>query len=150
MSVDLVNAAFHGDAALCALLIERGADVNYTDPATGETPLHAALCKVNQPVFDDVLKVLLAAGANPNVATIPNVETDHFMRDTRTRGETPLHRAAAFGSEAAIDMLIAAGASIDAKDMSGDSPLSWASWHLRPVRILRKLCYGPWTVREGG
>jgi hypothetical protein len=25
-----------------------------------------------------------------------------------------------------------AGARIDAKDMHGDSPLTWASWHLRP------------------
>jgi ankyrin repeat protein len=54
------------------------------------------------------------------------------MRDIRTRAETPLHRAAAFGSEAAIRMLLDAGARRDAKDMNGDSPLTWASWHLRP------------------
>lgn len=64
------------------------------------------------------------------------------MRDCRTKGETPLHRAAAFGSETAVDLLIEADAIIDAKDMNGDSPLTWASWHLRPDSILRKLCYG--------
>ena len=69
------------------------------------------------------------------------------MRDCRTKGETPLHRAAAFGDEDTIDMLLAAGAVVDAKDMHGDSPLSWASWYLRPRGILRKLCYGDFHVR---
>jgi ankyrin repeat protein len=64
------------------------------------------------------------------------------MRDIRTRGETPLHRAAAFGTEVTIQMLLDAGARIDAIDMNGDSPLTWASWHLRPWSILRKLCFG--------
>jgi uncharacterized protein len=59
----------------------------------------------------------------------------------RTRAETPLHRAGAFGSEEAIRMLLDAGAKKDAKDMNGDSPLTWASWHLRPRPILRLLCY---------
>jgi len=31
--------------------------------------------------------------------------------------------------------------------MNGDSPLSWASWHLRPDAILRKLCYGGFAIR---
>jgi len=39
-------------------------------------------------------------------------------------------------------MLLDAGAAIDARDMNSDSPLSWASWHLRPIPILRKLLYG--------
>jgi hypothetical protein len=89
-----------------------------------------------------VLKALLSNGANPNCVTKPSVETDSFMRDIRTKAETPLHRAAAFGSEETIQMLLDAGARIEAKDMNGDSPLTWASWHLRPRSILRKLCYG--------
>jgi len=36
---------------------------------------------------------------------------------------------------------------LDAKDMHGDSPLSWASWHLRPASVLRKLCYGDFYIR---
>ncbi len=43
-------------------------------------------------------------------------------------------------------MLLKAGAVIDAKDMNGDSPLSWASWHLRPDSILKKLCYGEFKI----
>jgi palmitoyltransferase len=30
--------------------------------------------------------------------------------------------------------------------MNGDSPLSWASWHLRPDSILRKLCNGNFRI----
>jgi ankyrin repeat protein len=138
----LSTAAFHGHARLCEYLIEQGADVNQPQADTGETPLHAALCTTNRQTHDAVVKVLLAHGANPNCATRPSVETDHFMRDCRTKGETPLHRAAAFGTEATIQMLLDAGAQVDAKDMHGDSPLSWASWHVRSRPILRKLCYG--------
>ena len=69
------------------------------------------------------------------------------MRDVRTRGETPLHRAAAFGDEECIRLLLDAGAVIDAKDINGDSPLSWASWHLRPASILRLLSYGDFRIR---
>jgi ankyrin repeat protein len=69
------------------------------------------------------------------------------MRDCRTRAETPLHRAAAFGTEETIQILLDAGAKIDAKDMGGDTPLSWASWYLRPDAILRRLCYGEFRIR---
>jgi len=117
-------------------------NVNHPLPDTGETPLHAALCTTDRKARDQVIKLLLAKGANPNCATKPAVETDAFMRDIRTKAETPLHRAAAFGNEETIQMLLDAGARIDAKDMNGDSPLNWASWHLRPRTILRKLCYG--------
>ena len=93
-----------------------------------------------------MVKVLLAHGADPRSATRPGVETGAFMRDCRTRGETPLHRAAAFADEEAIQLLIDAGAPLDAKDVNGDSPLAWASWHLRGTPILRKLLYGAFRI----
>ena len=145
-NLDLNGASFHGYWKLCQYLIEQGADVNHPLPDTGETPLHAALCKVNQSKFTQVVKVLLENGANPNSITNASIPTDAFMRDIRTRSETPLHRAAAFGTEEVIQLLLDAGAKIDAKDMNGDSPLSWASWHLRPPSILRKLCYGNFRI----
>jgi ankyrin repeat protein len=146
-NLGLNGAAFHGHWRLCQFLIENGADVNRPLADSGETPLHAAVCKANRPAYDLVLKVLLGNGANPNCITKAKAETGAFMRDVRTRAETPLHRAAAFGTEEAIQLLIDAGARRDAKDMNGDSPLSWASWHLRPDSILRKLCYGGFVVR---
>ncbi len=145
----LFGAAFHGHWQLCQFLIENGADVNHVEASTGETPLHAALCKANRPAYDQVVKVLLESGANPNCATKPNAETECFMRDCRTKGETPLHRAAAFGTERAIQSLLDAGAVIDAKDMNGDTPLSWASWHLRTAAILRMLCYDEFSIHRG-
>jgi ankyrin repeat protein len=138
----LMAACFHGYWRLVQFLIERGADVNRPEEETGETPLHSALSKTDRLKYNLVLKVLLVHGANPNCVTKPNIETGAFMRDCRTKGETPLHRAAAFGEEEAIQMLLDSGAKIDAKDMNGETPLSWASWYLRPVPILRKLCYG--------
>ena len=148
-NLDLNGAAFHGHWRLCQFLIESGADVNRALPETGETPLHAALSKANRPAYVLVLKVLLASGADPNRVTKPAAETGAFMRDARTKGETPLHRAAAFAGEEAIQLLLDAGATLDALDMNGDSPLSWASWHLRPDSILRKLCYGVFTIHPG-
>lgn len=145
-NLDLNGAAFHGHWRLCQFLIENGADVNQPLADTGETPLHAALCKANRPSYDYVVKLLLANGANPNCATKPSVETGAFMRDARTKGETPLHRAAAYGTEEAIERLIEAGARLDAKDMNGDTPLSWASWHLRPASMLKRLCYGEFSI----
>jgi uncharacterized protein len=145
-NLDLNGAAFHGHWQLCQFLVENGADVNRSLPDTGEAPLHAALCKANRPVFDHIIEILLARGADPNCRTNPSVETGAFMRDCRTKGETPLHRAAAFGSERAISLLIEAGAQRDAQDMYGDSPLAWASWHLRPASVLRLLCYGRFGV----
>jgi ankyrin repeat protein len=146
-NLDLNGAVFHGHWQLCDFLIEQGADVNHPLPETGETPLHAALCKTDHHVFNRVLKVLLAHAADPNRTTKAGIETDGFMRDCRTKGETPLHRAAAFGDAEAIQLLLDAGAAIDARDAHGDTPLSWASWYLRPRAILRLLCYGRYSVR---
>jgi uncharacterized protein len=139
---DLNGAVFHGHPQLVEYLISEGADVNWPMPDTGESPLHSALCTADRKRHDLVLKILLTNAANPNCVTKPAVETDAFMRDIRTRAETPLHRAAAFGTEETIKLLLDAGARVDVKDMNGDSPLTWASWHLRPRPILRLLCYG--------
>lgn len=144
---DLNGASFHGHWLLCQFLLEKGAGVNHPLPDTGETPLHAALCKANSPAHSQVVRILLAHGANPNCITKASAETGGFMRDCRTKAETPLHRAAAFGSEETIQLLLDAGAIKDVKDMNGDSPLTWASWYLRPDSILRKLCYGDFSIR---
>ena len=84
-----------------------------------------------------------------NAKTIPDIETGAFMRDVRTRGETPLHRAAAYADEQTIKFLVDNGADKEAKDAYGNSPLSWASEHLRPGRILALLAYGEHRIGEG-
>ena len=146
-NLGLNGAAFHGHWRLCEFLIENGADANAAAPDTGETALHSALCTASRVAHDLVLKVLLAHGADPNRATKPAVETGCFMRDCRTKAESPLHRAAAFGTEETIDLLLSAGANREARDMNGDTPLSWGSWYARPDAILRRLCYGNFSIR---
>jgi len=144
-NLGLNAGVFHGHWRLCQFLIENGADANLPLPDTGETPLHSALCSA-RPAQNLVARVLLANGADPNLATKPSVETGAFMRDCRTRAETPLHLAAAYATEDTIQLLLDAGAKVNAKDMNGDSPLTWASRSLRPDSILRKLCYGSLSI----
>lgn len=146
-NLDLNGAAFHGHWRLCEFLIEQGADVNAPLPDTGETPLHAALCTPDRLAHDLVLRVLLGHGADPNRVTKPGVETGGFMRDCRTKAETPLHRAAAFGTEETVQLLLDARADLSAKDMNGDSALTWGSWYARPDSVLRLLCYGEFGIR---
>lgn len=145
-NLDLHGASFHGHWRLCKFLLEHGANANFAAGDTGETALHSALCTPNRIAHNLVVKVLLAHGANPNAKTRIAVETGCFMRDCRTKGETSLHRAAAFGDEEVIQDLLDAGAKIDAKDMNGDTPLSWASWYARPTSILRRLLYGDFRI----
>jgi ankyrin repeat protein len=145
----LHGAAFHGHWRLCQFLLEQGADPDHAQADSGETPLHAALCTDERAAWDRVLRVLLAAGADPNRATVPGVPTDAFMRDARTRGETPLHRAAACGTPETVRLLLAAGARPDLRDAHGDSPLAWASWHRRPAPVLRLLCFDGFSVHPG-
>lgn len=139
---ELGNAAFFGHWKVCDLLVENGADVNALVKDTGETPLHSALCKAGRPYYIHVVRLLLENGAAVNARTIPGQETGAFMRDVRTKGETPLHRAAAFADAATIELLLQYGADREARDVNGDSPLTWASYHLRPARILALLCFG--------
>ena len=126
-NLGLGAAAFHGHWRLCEFLIENGAEVNHASANTGETPLHAALSSDSSRIAHNlVIKVLLAHGADPNRKTKPSAETGSFMRDCGTKADAPLHRAAAFGTEDTIQMLLDASAAIDAKDMNGDSLLTWA------------------------
>ena len=145
---ELGNAAFFGHWKICNFLIQQGADVNAHIDITAETPLHNALSKAGRPYYRYVVQLLLEKGAKPNVQTIPGIETGAFMRDIRTCGETPLHRAAAYADSATIELLLQHGADKRIKDANGDSPLTWASRHLRPGKILQLLAYDRHKVSE--
>ncbi len=145
---ELGNASFFGHWKVADFLIKHGANVNYALPDTGETPLHSALCKAGRPYYLYVLKVLIENGADVNARTIPGKETGAFMRDVRTKGETPLHRAAAYGDKAMISYLIEHGADKESRDVNGDSPMTWASEHLRPGSILKLLSFPPHFISD--
>jgi len=145
---ELGNAAFYGHWKICDFLIGRGANVNASNANTGETPLHSALAKAGRPYYLYVVRLLVERGADVNKHTIPGVETGAFMRDVRTTGETPLHRAAAYADAPIIEYLIDHGADREARDSHGNSPLSWASAHLRPGKILSLLSFGKNRIGE--
>ena len=109
-NLGLSAACFHGHWRLCLLLLEHGANVNDQSEETKETPLHASLCTTDRILYDRVVEVLLSRGADPNLPAANGVATGGFMRDARTKGETALHRAAAFGDEGTVKMLLDAGA----------------------------------------
>ena len=145
---ELGHAAYFGHWKVCDFLIRHGANVNAAVPETGETPLLGALAKAGRPYYLFVVRLLVERGAEVNARTIPGRETGAFMRDVRTKGETPLHRAAAYADEATIAFLLNHGADREARDANGDSPLSWASEHLRPGNILALLTFGHHRISE--
>jgi len=146
LNAELGNAAFFGHWKVCDFLINHGADVNAPVDKTNKTPLHNALAKAGRPYYFYTVKLLVEKGEDVNAKTIQGLETGAFMRDVRTKGETPLHRAAAYADEKTIKFLIENGANVEAKDANGDSPLSWASEHLRPGIILSLLSYGEYRI----
>ncbi|MGZ3844822.1 MAG: ankyrin repeat domain-containing protein [Flavisolibacter sp.] len=145
---ELGHAAFFGHWKVCDFLINRGAEVNACTDKTNETPLHNALAKAGRPYYFYTVKLLVDKGAAVNAKTNAGFETGAFMRDVRTKGETPLHRAAAYADEKTITYLLEHGADKTAKDVNGDSPLSWASEHLRPGAILSLLAYDHYRIGE--
>ena len=150
LDFELGNASFFGHWKVVDFLIANGANVNCALPDTHETPLHSALCKAGRPYFLYVIKLLVENGADVNAKTRPGIETGGFMRDVRTKGESPLHRAAAYGDEAIIRYLLDNGADRQARDANGDSPISWASEHLRPGSILKLLAFPPHNMSDAG
>lgn len=145
-NLDLNGAAFHGHWRLCEFLIGQGADVNFPLPDTGETALHSATSRGLHPATELVVTVLLRHDADPNIPAAVGAETGAFMRDARTKGETPLHRAAAYCDAATIRRLIEADGDPAARDVNDDTPLSWASWHQRPDAVLRLLLHGEHSI----
>jgi len=145
---ELGHAAFMGHWKMVDFLIARGADPRFADPETGETALHGALAKAGRPYYLFTVKLLVERGADVNARTVAGAPTQAFMRDVRTKGETPLHRAAAYADAATVRYLIGKGADVEARDGNGDSPLTWASEHLRPGEILSLLQFGDFRVSE--
>jgi ankyrin repeat protein len=97
-------AAFFGAPEAAALLIQRGAEVDALGRGwmTG-TALHSAVSRLQS----DVVRILLEAGANPNVR--------------QSAGWTPLHAAAMNGDLTSVELLLAAGADPTARNDEGRS-----------------------------
>lgn len=138
-------------AAIAELLIRAGADPNSL--IDGCTPLNAAA----QRNSIEVAATLLAAGAKPDVLTEPHgcalstaiakghldfgrllIESGASVNLHPKKGWPPLMYAALNGREAAISMLIAAGADVHFRDNDGDSPLTVAKDQPPICELLRQ------------
>jgi uncharacterized protein len=148
LNQELGHASFFGHWKVVDFLITHGAGVNFAQAETGETALHSSLSKAGRPYYLYVVKLLIENGANVNAKTIAGKETGAFMRDVRTKCETPLHRAAAYSDAETIEYLLENGADKTARDANGDSPLTWASEHLRPGNVLYLLQFGEHRISE--
>jgi ankyrin repeat protein len=103
-------AAFFGHPEAVSLLIERGAEIDAFGRGwmTG-TALHSGVSRLQS----EVVRILLEAGANPNVR--------------QSGGWTPLHAAAMNGDLASVELLLAAGADPAATNDEGRSVVDLAA-----------------------
>jgi ankyrin repeat protein len=137
----LAGLAFVNEVECVRILLQHGADANRGRTESLETPLHHALAGAGGPKSTELIQLLIDQGADVNARTEPGILSCNFWRDARTRGETPLHRAAAYASVEIVEKLLQAGADRTIRDVNGDSPLSWASWHRRPREMIDLLNY---------
>ena len=133
----LVGIVYSGNLECVRLLLEGGADVNRQNEHNHETALHYAASGEHV----EMVKLLLDHGADLGAKTKPRMRTNFLWRDARVRGETPLHRAAAWGSPEVIRLLLDAGANPSTIDINKDTPLSYASWHMRDKLVVEMLSY---------
>lgn len=93
------------DLAIAKLLIEHGADVNYSSPTQGYTPLTHAILGVSDPL--PVIRFLLTKGAKVNEP----------MRD----GTTALHLAVNWGHAEVVRELVKYGANLGARTLGSEN-----------------------------
>ena len=150
----LAMAAQQGNIAVVRYLLEKGADVDLAG-REGLPALHTA-CHYGHP---DVVRVLIAGGANVNLPESPddvtpllraispmeNREHAAAMVEDLVRaganvnaadsdGNTPLLRAVESGNPEVVSLLLSAGADVHACDSEGDSLLASAVLAAGPKR----------------
>lgn len=121
------------DAVLRLLLAQPGINIQMLgDPnySNSRPPLITSLDKCWTPA---PFQALMEAGADPNV--VDDVELYDFGiwemgMDTAMNGATPLHLAAYYGNDEAVEALLAAGGRVDARCSAGYTPLALAAIHV--------------------
>ena len=124
-----------GDDAMVAALLAAGADVNAQD-GDGATPLQLAATSNPNPA---VLEVLLAGGADMqegpallhyaarNPAAFEALLAAGVDLDVNADGRMLLHVAASGHDTTVMDLLLAAGVDVNARDQYGETPLHEAA-----------------------
>jgi ankyrin repeat protein len=127
----LTLAVLHADRRAVSKLIEHGADVNAYS-RLGRTALIGA---ASIPGNSDMVRMLLAAGADPNLAATTEPGPVAFVSGG---GETPLIESAKDLTGRSAKMLLDAGANPNAQDKMGNTALHLAALNgnLEVVRLL--------------
>ena len=105
-------AAFFKRPEAVKALVELGADVRLASRPAGFTPLHSAVADDEGVAVNEIVRVLLDAGADPNAQS--------------ASGGTPVHTAAFTGNIAVLEMLLAAGGDATIADKKDKTPLDIA------------------------
>lgn len=134
----LVAAAGVGNTAVAKLLLAHGAKPNAFVKGEGQktvTPLMGAAHNGDE----ELVRLLLARNVDVNAVSPPSDGT--VKHGPVIFGSlTALHLAVAGGNLAVVKLLLDAGASVDARDARGLTPLAWAVGTDRPdARIVRML-----------
>jgi len=95
-------------------LLDQGADLNNGEPLEVAVQENYGRRDVNQTARAEIVKVLLSRGANVNA-------------QNRKDRSTPLHKAMNNDGTEIVEILLANGAKIEAKDKNGHTPLQMAS-----------------------
>lgn len=150
----LVGAAGRGDAAMCLLLLNAGAEINAADSA-GRTALHTAVAEGH----GDVVAVLLANGADAERARCPGGDVvmvaaqrghtdilrtllEHGLNAdvVADEGRSALMWAVMGHHEAAARVLMAFGADPTRRDASGATTEDIARrWVMEPTHLIQEL-----------
>jgi ankyrin repeat protein len=117
----LMTASRTGVAPVVSLLLDRGADVNHQESWLGETALMWAAAENHA----ESVKVLLAHGAKPDIASSPTTYKRKIAGQTLLPrgGFTALMYAARENASGAAEALVAGGANLNAADPDGTTAL---------------------------
>lgn len=107
-----------GNAEAVQAELQAGANVNQKD-GDGRSVLYIASLGGK----NDVVRVLLDAGANPNLPA------------GRKGNDTPLHAAAKYGHWKTVEILVENGATVDIRNKARQTPLHYAAWNGRLLTV---------------
>ena len=100
-------AAFFKRGDVVKILLDAGADARPASRQGGFTPLHSAVATDAGTVDTEIVRLLLAKGADPNARS--------------QSGSTPLHTVGFTGDRASLDLLLKHGADPAIRDNDGKS-----------------------------